>query len=93
MTVVGFSDSEKGEVYRVVSAVLWLGNISFTEDNKEKSHIEDRQGNKSFCVCVVVPIHARTLSLSPLSLTQNEHAHIHSHRAHTHQFSISLQIS
>jgi len=41
--VVGLNDEEIGEVHRVLSAVLWLGNVAFTEDNQEKSSVQDPQ--------------------------------------------------
>jgi myosin-1 len=43
LKVIGLSDEEIGEVHRVISAILWLGNVAFTEDNQEKSSVQDPQ--------------------------------------------------
>jgi len=46
MHTLGMSDADKAEVFRVVSSVLWLGNLTFAEDNQENSRVEDHQGNR-----------------------------------------------
>lgn len=52
---MGFTEAEQSDVFRVVSTVLWLGNLTFTEDNQEKSSIADRAGHPSsyrlWCCC------------------------------------------
>lgn len=42
MKSIGFSKQDRDEVFRVVSMVLWLGNMTFTEDNRERSSVVER---------------------------------------------------
>lgn len=44
MSVVGLSEEEQMDVYRLVSIVLWLGNLQFQEDNREHSQIVSTDG-------------------------------------------------
>jgi len=39
--VVGLSEADKAEIFRVIAAVLWLGNLSFVEDGSERSSLAD----------------------------------------------------
>ncbi len=41
MTVIGLSDEEQTQVLRMLSSVLWLGNISFIEEDDGNSEIQD----------------------------------------------------
>ena len=42
MTSVGISEAEKAEILRLCAAILYLGNITFTEDDKEQAQIHDK---------------------------------------------------
>ena len=42
MTVVGITPQEKQEIIRVVSIILWLGNVAFVEQKSETSQVQDR---------------------------------------------------
>ena len=59
MREVGFSDAEINECFRVLSVVLWLGNLTFKEDGSEKSFIADTQ---------VLDIAATLLEVDPKAL-------------------------
>ncbi len=56
---VGITSEEIGEVFRVLAAVLWLGNISFSEDHSEKSSVQDRR---------VLEVVATLLQVNPQAL-------------------------
>lgn len=43
MRNVGFSQDEIDSTFMLISTILWLGNITFTEDHSETSHVADRQ--------------------------------------------------
>jgi len=43
MTSVGITDSERKEILKIVAAVLYLGNITFTEDDKEQAQVADTE--------------------------------------------------
>mmetsp|Transcript_16719 Transcript_16719/g.24978 ORF Transcript_16719/g.24978 Transcript_16719/m.24978 type:complete len:1181 (+) Transcript_16719:58-3600(+) len=49
MEVMGFSSQEQTEVFRVVLAILFLGNVRFRENAKEESEIENPDELGSFC--------------------------------------------
>ena len=42
MSSVGISEAEKAEILRLCAAILYLGNITFTEDDKEQAQIHDK---------------------------------------------------
>lgn len=42
MKVIGMSQAEQDEVFRMLSAILWLGNCSFGEDDQGNSAIQDQ---------------------------------------------------
>ena len=46
---VGLSDREQEDIFRLVSAVLWMGNISFEEDSsgKQTTSRVDKQGQEA----------------------------------------------
>jgi myosin-1 len=41
MTTVGLSQQEKDDIFRVLSAILWLGNVTFVENNEGNAAIGD----------------------------------------------------
>eukprot|EP01083_Nonionella_stella_P059579 155894_1 len=43
MDVIGISQEERYEMTRIIAAVLWLGNLSFVEDDSETASVVDRQ--------------------------------------------------
>jgi myosin-1 len=43
MRAVGFSQEEINETFRLVSTILWLGNLTFNEDGTEKASVADPQ--------------------------------------------------
>lgn len=42
MRIIGISDAEQDNIFRVLAAVLWLGNITFVEDDHSNSAISDQ---------------------------------------------------
>eukprot|EP01083_Nonionella_stella_P167399 562502_1 len=42
MDVIGISQEERYEMTRIIAAVLWLGNLSFVEDDSETASVVDR---------------------------------------------------
>jgi myosin-1 len=42
MNVIGMSKPEQDDVFRMLSAVLWIGNISFKEDDQGNAEIVDQ---------------------------------------------------
>jgi myosin-1 len=61
MQQIGFSQEEINETFRLVSAILWLGNITFQEDASENSKIADPQ---------VVDVIAGLLKIPAQSITK-----------------------
>jgi myosin-1 len=43
LNIVGITTEERGEILRVISMILWLGNLTFIEKRPEVSSIEDVQ--------------------------------------------------
>jgi myosin-1 len=43
MKIIGMNEAERDDIIRVLSVVLWLGNVDFTENNKEESSTVDQQ--------------------------------------------------
>jgi myosin-1 len=41
MKVIGLSQSEQDNIFRMLAAILWLGNVSFTEDDSGNAAIAD----------------------------------------------------
>jgi len=39
MDTMGFTQQEKDEVFRILAAILWLGNIQFADDDKDQAYI------------------------------------------------------
>jgi myosin heavy subunit len=48
MKVIGFTAEEQHEIFRLVTAILYLGNVQFIDDGKGGSTIADRQGIYSY---------------------------------------------
>ncbi|GAM82151.1 hypothetical protein ANO11243_001300 [Dothideomycetidae sp. 11243] len=42
MKVIGMSQAEQDEVFRMLAAILWLGNCTFSEDDQGNSRIQDQ---------------------------------------------------
>lgn len=41
---LGITEAEQDDIFRVVASVLWLGNLTFLEDNNEASTVQDKDG-------------------------------------------------
>jgi len=41
MDTMGFTAAEKDETFRLIAAILWLGNIAFQDDAKDQSQVID----------------------------------------------------
>jgi myosin-1 len=39
-----FSEAERNDVFRLLSVILWLGNLQFAEDAQERSSVSSPQG-------------------------------------------------
>lgn len=44
MKTIGFSQQEMNDIFRLVAAILWIGNIDFKPDAKGQSAVTDRGG-------------------------------------------------
>ena len=42
MQVIGISQSEQDDIFRMLAAVLWLGNVTFVEDDQSNATIADQ---------------------------------------------------
>ncbi|KGO78350.1 Myosin tail 2 [Penicillium italicum] len=42
MRVIGMSDAEQDNVFRMLAAILWIGNVQFTEDDSGNATISDQ---------------------------------------------------
>jgi myosin heavy subunit len=65
MKVIGFTAEEQHEIFRLVTAILYLGNVQFVDDGKGGSTIADRQGTRTL---TADPHH---ISLTPSGLTRH----------------------
>ena len=41
MQVIGLSEQEQTEIFRMLAIILWLGNVQFTEKDDGNSQISD----------------------------------------------------
>lgn len=41
MEIIGLTDAEKAEIFRLLSAVLWIGNINFKVDDNDHASVKD----------------------------------------------------
>lgn len=41
MDVIGLSEHEQSEIWRMIAAILWLGNVQFAEDDNGNSAVAD----------------------------------------------------
>lgn len=41
MNVVGLTAQEQSDIFRMLAAILWLGNVQFAEDDGSGSQITD----------------------------------------------------
>lgn len=44
MNVIGLPQHEQDEIFKMLSIVLWLGNLQFVEDENGNSVISDSDG-------------------------------------------------
>jgi len=42
MKIIGLSQSEQDDIFRMLAAILWLGNVTFAEDDSGNSTISDQ---------------------------------------------------
>jgi myosin-1 len=42
MEIIGLTDAEKAEMFRLLSAVLWIGNINFKVDDNDHASVKDK---------------------------------------------------
>uniref|UniRef100_A0A093VIM3 Myosin-1 n=1 Tax=Talaromyces marneffei PM1 TaxID=1077442 RepID=A0A093VIM3_TALMA len=42
MRIIGLTQSEKDNIFRMLAAILWLGNVQFTEDDESHASITDQ---------------------------------------------------
>lgn len=49
MDVIGLRQDEKDEIFKMLSIILWLGNIVFVEDDGGNAAISD--GDGKFFIC------------------------------------------
>lgn len=50
MLVNGFSEEEQLDIFRIVAAVLHLGNVTYTVDDKDNISIGNQQGTVSHAI-------------------------------------------
>ena len=41
MTIIGLSQQEIDDIFKVLAAILWLGNVQFVENNEGNAAIAD----------------------------------------------------
>jgi myosin-1 len=58
LNVIGVSPQEQDSLFKVIAAILWLGNVDFHEQG-DKSTIRDQDG----MACLRPPLHALTSDL------------------------------
>jgi myosin-6 len=75
MDKVGFSSQEKDNIFRIIAAVMHLGNIAFEEelDDKKGRGFVVCQISASFAIQLSSQLQIRTISTSPF--TYNVLAH------------------
>jgi myosin heavy subunit len=48
MNVIGIDASEQANIFRLLAAVMWLGNLTFKSQG-EKAFVADKAGNIAIC--------------------------------------------
>ena len=56
LNVVGFSASEQFDLFRIVAAILHIGNIAVTEDRSQQAYIRDNSSLEKVCHLLGLPI-------------------------------------
>jgi len=41
MRIIGLSQEEQDNIFRMLAAILWIGNVSFVEDDQGNGQISD----------------------------------------------------
>lgn len=73
MTAVNISDALQHSMFSVVSAVLWLGNVSFTAKNDDEVHVNKDTAFATACALLEVPENKLEFALTHrLMLVGNE---------------------
>lgn len=52
MRVIGLSQQEQDEIFRMLAVILWLGNIQFAEGDDGYAQITDNDGKPLFSLLV-----------------------------------------
>jgi myosin-1 len=52
MRVIGLSQQEQDEIFRMLAVILWLGNIQFAEGDDGYAQITDTDGMSLFSLLV-----------------------------------------
>ena len=47
MDVIGITKNEQYEIFRLLAAILWMGNIEFREGGTDKAEVSDMAGTSS----------------------------------------------
>jgi len=47
MDVIGITKNEQYEIFRLLAAILWMGNIEFREVGTDKAEVSDMAGTSS----------------------------------------------
>jgi myosin heavy subunit len=51
MDTMAISMEDQKEVFRICFAILYLGNIEFTQNEKDESRVSNRDG-----MCIAIPV-------------------------------------
>jgi myosin protein heavy chain len=56
LNVVGFSPGEQADLFRIVAAILHIGNIAVTEDRSQQAYIRDNSALEKACHLLGLPV-------------------------------------
>ena len=67
MDVIGITDEERDQIFRILAGILWIGNITFTEDEEGNAAIADT--SVTDFVAYLLQVDAQTLCKSVVERT------------------------
>lgn len=47
MRVIGLTQQEQDEIFRMLAIILWLGNVQFVENDEGYAQISDNEGKNN----------------------------------------------
>eukprot|EP00727_Mastigamoeba_balamuthi_P001041 m51a1_g10934 putative myosin ii heavy chain (1856) ;mRNA; r:146368-154726 len=69
MSIFGITDDQQNEIFRLISAILWLGNIRFEDTPSEEAVVPTREALQNAAEVLGLPVDALELGLLKKKIT------------------------